>query len=212
MRAIFGADEPESGDIYLRGSDRPARIHSPRDAVRCGIALLTENRKEQGLLLPLSVRINATLAGIMDLVLPGGWIPQGRERNDTRQLIDMLDIRCRSTEQTAETLSGGNQQKLVIARWLYRNCDIMLFDEPTRGIDVGAKFDIYGLMNDLASEGKGVVMVSSDLKELMAVCDRIAVMSNGHVARIFERDEYDREDIMAAALSEYGGDREEAAQ
>lgn len=211
MRAVFGADVPDSGTVYLRGSDRPTRIRSPRDAVRHGIALLTENRKEQGLLLPLSVRVNATLATLKQLALPGGWVPRHRERTVTERLIELLDIRCRSTKQRAENLSGGNQQKLVIARWLQCNCDVLLFDEPTRGIDVGAKFEIYRLLNDLAAEGKGIVMVSSDLKELMAVCDRIAVMSAGRLVKTFRRGEWDQESVMAAALSEYRGVAREAA-
>lgn len=205
MRAIFGADTRDSGEIYLHGSEEPARIKSPRDAVRQGIALLTEDRKEQGLLLPLSVRVNTTLANLKKLAFRGGWIPRDQERDAAERLIRLLDIRCRSTEQSAENLSGGNQQKLVIARWIHRNCGILLFDEPTRGIDVGAKFEVYDLLHDLALDGKGIVMVSSDLKELLAVCDRIAVMSAGKLVRIFDRSEWDQESIMAAALSEYRG-------
>ena len=210
MRAIFGADVPDSGEIHLHGAEKPTRITSPRDAVRRGIALLTEDRKEQGLLLPLSVRVNATLANLKKLASRGGWIPRNDERQAAERLIRLLDIRCRSTEQSAESLSGGNQQKLIIARWIYRNCDILLFDEPTRGIDVGAKFEVYDLLHDLALEGKGIVMVSSDLKELLAVCDRIAVMSAGKLVRVFDRSEWDQESIMAAALSEYRGTGGEA--
>jgi len=203
MRAIYGADAPESGEIYLHGKDVPAPISSPSDAVRRGMAMLTEDRKEQGLFLPMSVRENATLSNLRNLATFRSWIPHDREREATERLIELLDIRCRSTEQSARNLSGGNQQKLIIARWIYRNCDILLFDEPTRGIDVGAKFDVYDLLDNLANQEKGIVMVSSDLKELLAVCDRIAVMSDGRLVRVFNRSDCNQETLMAAALSEY---------
>jgi len=206
MRAIFGADRPDAGCVYLRGSDKPARIRAPRDAVRHGIALLTENRKTQALLLPLPVRINATLTRLTGVTGPGGYIRPGAERAVTDRLIRMISIRCRSGEQTAGELSGGNQQKVVIARWIYRDSDVLIFDEPTRGIDVGAKFDIYRLLGDLAADGKAVIVVSSDLKELLAISDRIAVMSAGRLAAIFERGQWTRDEIMAAALSGYGAD------
>jgi ribose transport system ATP-binding protein len=120
--------------------------------------------------------------------------------------IGALSVRCSSTEQTVGELSGGNQQKVVIAKWMYRDCDILIFDEPTRGIDVGAKFEIYHMLADLATEGKAILFVSSDLKELMAVCDRIMVMSAGRVAATFDRGQWSEEEIMSAAFSEYIGD------
>ena len=205
MRAIFGADRPDAGQVYLRGSTRPAKIGSPSDAVRCGIALLTEDRKEQGLLLPLPVRCNVTLARLRELARPGGWIRSSQEKAVAERMAGMLSIRCRSTEQTAAELSGGNQQKLVIAKWLYRDCDVLIFDEPTRGIDVGAKFEIYRLLADLAGRGKAIIVVSSDMQELLAVCDRIAVMSAGRLAAVFDREDFDQDRIMAAALSGYAG-------
>ena len=203
MRAIFGADERDAGRIYLHGSAVPERIRSPRDAVRRGIALLTEDRKGQGLLLPLSVRVNITLVHLLPVTWARAWIRSGEERAVTDRLARMISLRCRSGEQTAAELSGGNQQKLVVARWIYRDCDILLFDEPTRGIDVGAKFEIYRLLTDLAERGKAIIFISSDLKELLAVCDRIAVMSAGRLAAIFQRGQWSQDKIMAAALSEY---------
>ncbi len=211
MRAIFGADRADSGRVYLRGSDKPATIRSPRDAVRQGIALLTEDRKTQGLLLPLSVRVNATLTRMAGVTGLCGCIRPGVERAAVDRLIRMLSVRCSSREQAAVDLSGGNQQKVVIARWIYRNSDVLIFDEPTRGIDVGAKFEIYNLLSDLASEGKAVIVVSSDLKELLAISDRVAVMSDGKLAETFQREQWSRDDIMAAALSEYGAQRTTAA-
>jgi len=202
MRAIFGADPPEAGAIYLHGGDRPARIRKPSDAVRNRIALLTEDRKEQGLFLPLPVRANISIARLCN-VSRLGWIKPACERQVARQYIDALGIRAWSMEQPVGQLSGGNQQKVVIAKWLFRDCDILIFDEPTRGIDVGAKFEIYRMLAELAGRGKAILFVSSDLKELMAVCNRILVMSAGRVAGVFERDQWTEETITAAAFSGY---------
>jgi len=201
MRAIFGADLREAGEIWLFG--KPASIRSPREAVRRGMALLTENRKEQGLLLPLTVRANITLSrlGVVSKAL--GWIKRGREAAEASAWADKLSVRCTSIEQPASELSGGNQQKIIMARWLFRDCDILIFDEPTRGIDVGAKFEIYQLLSRLADQGKAVIMVSSDLRELMGLCDRIAVMSAGRIAGIYRRGEWTQDKIMNSALSGY---------
>ncbi len=210
MRAIFGADPPEAGAVYLYGSCEPARIRTPSDAVRHGIALLTEDRKEQGLFLPLPVRANVSITRLERLSRLG-WIDPAQEQRIARQYVDSLGIKCWSVEQLVGQLSGGNQQKVVIAKWLFRDCDILIFDEPTRGIDVGAKFEIYRMLNDLARQGKAILFVSSDLKELMAVCHRILVMSAGRVAGDFARGQWTQEAIMAAAFSEYvktpGGSR-----
>lgn len=202
MRAVFGADRADSGQIYLYGQSEPAKIRSPRKAVRNGIAFLTEDRKEQGLLLSLPVRANISLMRLRD-TSRFGWMDVSRERSVADRYVDAISIRCSSTEQTVDELSGGNQQKVVIAKWIYKDCDVLIFDEPTKGIDVGAKFEIYNMLGELADKGKAVIFVSSDLKELMAVCDRIMVMSAGLVAATFSRDEWSREKIMAAALSEY---------
>jgi len=202
MRALFGADRPDSGEIYLYEASEPVKIRTPRDAVRNGIAFLTEDRKQQGLFLPLPVRMNISLTRLRD-VSRVGWINTSKERSVAGRYVDMLAVRCSSTEQKVGELSGGNQQKVVIAKWLYRNCDILIFDEPTRGIDVGAKFEIYHMLADLAEKGKVIIFVSSDLKELMAICDRIAVMSAGRLINIFNKDEWSEEKIMSAAFSEY---------
>lgn len=201
MRLIFGADHAEAGEVYLHGSTAPARINSPRDAVCAGIALLTENRKEQGLLPPLPIRANITLARLDAVSGPAGWIAPNLETRAAERWSGALQVRCGSVEQPVGELSGGNQQKVLIGRWLHRDCDILIFDEPTRGIDVGAKFEIYQWLVRLAREGKAVIMVSSDLKELLAVCDRIAVMSAGRLAATFDRSEWSQDKIMAAALS-----------
>jgi ribose transport system ATP-binding protein len=206
MRLIFGADRPDNGSIYLHGSATPAKIRSPRDAVRQGIALLTEDRKQQGLLLPLSIRANTTLVRMRGVSRLGGWISSTQEQAAAERYTRSLAVKCRSSAQTVMELSGGNQQKVIMARWLYRDCDILIFDEPTRGIDVGAKFEIYQLLSNLAQQGKAILVVSSDLPELLAISDRIAVMSAGRLAAIFPRDEFSQDTIMTAALSGYRAD------
>lgn len=202
MRAIFAADRPDAGQIYLRGSSRPAKITRPSDAVRSSIAFLTEDRKEQGLLLPLSVRVNISLTRLLD-VSRFGWINTSREREVASKYGGVLSLRYSSPEQPCSQLSGGNQQKVVIAKWLYKDSDVLIFDEPTRGIDVGTKFEIYRLLAELAEKGKAIILVSSNLKELMAVCDRIAVMSAGRLVATFSPDQWTEEKIIAAAFSQY---------
>ncbi len=202
MRAIFGADRITSGQIFLHGADRPTRIGSPRQAVANGIALIPENRKEEGLFLPLGLDRNISLPSLAHL-FPDAVVRPARERRLAERYTDALRVKCSGVDQTVGTLSGGNQQKVVIAKWLARNCDILIFDEPTRGIDVGAKFEIYHTLADLAERGKAVIMVSADLRELMAVCDRIAVLSEGRLAATFERGEFSEEKINAAAFSEH---------
>ncbi len=209
MRLIFGADPAETGKVFVGGSATPAWIRSPRDAVRFGMALITEDRRGQGLLLPLPVRANLTLGRLGQLAARAGWVWRARETSAAARLIQLLSIRCLSPEQPVAELSGGNQQKVVIGRWIDRNGRVLIFDEPTRGIDVGAKFEIYRLLVDLANQGKGVIVVSSDLKELLAICDRIAVMSAGRLAAVFDRSECDPDKIMTAALSGYVSSRKE---
>ncbi|MBM4038688.1 MAG: sugar ABC transporter ATP-binding protein [Planctomycetes bacterium] len=205
LRAIFGADRPDAGEVYLGASEAPARICSPRDAVRLGLALLTEDRKQQGLLLPLPVRHNVTLARLDAFAGPGGVLRGAAERHAAERLAGQLGLQCSSIEQPVAELSGGNQQKAVLAKWLHRDCRVLLLDEPTRGVDVGAKFAIYGLLAGLAEGGKAIVMASSDLLELLAVCDRIAVMSAGRLAATFARGEATQDRIMQAALSGHVG-------
>jgi len=202
MRLIFGADSLDAGAIYLHDGADPAPIRRPCDAVRRGVALLTEDRKEQGLFLSLPIRANVSIAHLKG-VSTLGWLDAGSERAVAKRYVESLDIRCSSSEQMVGQLSGGNQQKVVIAKWLHRDCDILIFDEPTRGIDVGAKFEIYRMLAALAQQGKAILFVSSDLKELMAISHRIMVLSAGRVAGTFSRDDWSKERIMSAAFSEY---------
>ncbi len=209
MRAVFGADRADGGQVYLHESSEPTPIRAPSDAVRNGIALLTEDRKGQGLLLGLAVRDNISLARLSE-VSRFGWVNRSRERAVAKEYIDTLSVRCSSCEQQVRQLSGGNQQKVVIAKWMFRNCDILIFDEPTRGIDVGAKFEIYRMLAELAEKGRAIIFVSSDLKELMAICDRIMVFSAGRIAATFDRGQWSQEKIMSAAFSGYiGGSNED---
>ena len=200
LRTVFGADQPESGKVFRGESSDHLRIDGPRDAVRAGIGMIPEDRKQHGLLLPQSVRVNGTLAHLSVATRPKGWIRRMRETRVAKRLVDELNIQTSSVEQPVVELSGGNQQKVVMARWLLRACDVLLFDEPTRGIDVAAKQVVYRLISALAAQGKAVVVVSSELRELMALCDRIAVLSASRLTATFARDEWTEERIMAAAI------------
>jgi len=202
LRLIFGADRADHGDVFIGDQSEAADIRSPKHAIAAGIAMITEDRKSQGLLLPQSIAVNTTLARLGD-VSKMGLLDGDAEADVAGDYIKRLRIRSRDGAQAAGELSGGNQQKVVIARWLYRDCPIMLFDEPARGIDIGAKFDIYKLMADLSRQGKGLLIVSSDLRELMLICDRIAVMSAGKLVDTFERGQWSQEAILASAFSGY---------
>ena len=201
LRALFGADRAESGRVLVGDPLVPVRIDGPRDAVRAGIGLIPEDRKAHGLLLARSVALNATLGRLTTVARRGGWIDRRAERMLAVELCDRLGVRRTSVEQPVAELSGGNQQKVVIARWLARDCDVLLFDEPTRGIDVAAKETVYRLLDELAGAGKALVVASSEVEELLTLCDRIAVMSAGQLVTIFERGEWTQERIMAAAFS-----------
>ncbi len=178
LRLIFGADRRDRGTIAIDGE--PVRIGSPRDAIAAGMAFLTEDRKGQGLVLSQSVRANFALPNLRHWSR-WGWIDQRAERTALAQHVDRLRIRLASTEQPVGTLSGGNQQKIVLAKWLEHRCRVVLFDEPTRGIDVGAKYEIYQLINTLAEQGKAILLVSSELPEVLGMADRILVMHEGRI-------------------------------
>ncbi|MGH8782607.1 sugar ABC transporter ATP-binding protein [Paraburkholderia sp.] len=206
MRAIYGADLKDRGTVSLARNPgetpQPVEIASPADAVRAGIALITEDRKGEGLLLPQPIAANVSL-GNVGSVARHGIVDTKCENALAQRQIDAMRIRTSGPAQAVGELSGGNQQKVVIGRWLARDCRVLLFDEPTRGIDVGAKFDIYGLMGALAREGRALVVVSSDLRELMLICDRIGVMSAGRMTGIFARDEWSQDALLAAAFAGY---------
>lgn len=197
-RLIFGADKRESGRILLDGHE--LKIRNPRDAIANGICLLTEDRKAQGLVLKLSARENFALPNLPNWSRLG-LVNNQIEKQRFGERVANLKIRLSSPDQKAESLSGGNQQKLLVARWLETNFKVIIFDEPTRGIDVGAKYEMYLLINELAISGKAVIVISSDLPEVLGVCDRIIVMKSGHIAgEIKSTKEATQEDIMALAV------------
>jgi ribose transport system ATP-binding protein len=207
LRTIFGADRADSGAIYLDGSRRPVLFGQPREAVLAGIGMVTEDRKTEGLFAPLSVRTNLTLGKLSRYRNLLGWIDRRAEVTASELIGRQVRLRCRSAEQPVGQLSGGNQQKVVVGRWLLREPEVFLFDEPTRGIDVAAKFSIYHLIDDLAARGKGIVVASSEVEELMLICDRIAVMSAGRLVETFDRGTWTQEKLLAAAFAGYSGIR-----
>jgi ribose transport system ATP-binding protein len=204
VRLLFGADRKEAGEIFLDGSNTPATLRSPAEAVAQGVGLITEDRKTLGLLSQKSIEVNLTIANLA-AVSRRGWIDAAGEKNTAEHWLRRLAIRARSAVQPIDELSGGNQQKVLLARWLHRDCRILLLDEPTRGVDVGARSDIYKELDALAAAGKALLIVSSDLRELMSICDRIAVMSAGTLVQTFERGEWTEENLLAAAFALHRG-------
>jgi ribose transport system ATP-binding protein len=195
-RAIFGADRITGGTIHLHG--KPITVKSPQDAIRHGIGLLTEDRKNQGLVLGMSVRENISMAKLKDLC-KGPFVRRGEERKVAENYVEELRIKTPSVEQVTQNLSGGNQQKVVLAKWLFTQSKVLIFDEPTRGIDVGAKVEIYRLMNDLVRQGVGVLMISSELPEVIGMCDRVLVMHEGRITGELPRRSMNQEAIMTLA-------------
>jgi ribose transport system ATP-binding protein len=193
-RAVFGADRSNSGTIELHG--RQVSVRSPREAIRHGIAYLSEDRKQDGLALGMSVAANITLSNVGRISSRMGFLRFDEETSIARRYVHDLTIRTPSVEQIVRNLSGGNQQKVVIGKWLYRGSKVLFFDEPTRGIDVGAKFAIYGLMDRLAADGVGVVLISSELPELLGMTDRIAVFHEGRITAVLETSKTNQEEIM----------------
>ncbi len=199
VRLIFGADAPDSGKIFVNGIE--AKIRSPRHAIKHRICLLTEDRKTQGLILNHSGRENFGLPNLAHFS-GGPFIDQRKERNAFSRYVDELAIKIADYETPVSNLSGGNQQKIVLAKWLQANADIIIFDEPTRGIDVGAKYEIYLLINKLAEAGKSILFVSSELPELIGMCGRIIVMHQGRIAgEIKDPSTANQEDIIKMGIA-----------
>jgi ribose transport system ATP-binding protein len=196
-RLIFGADRKDAGDVYVNGER--VEIGNPAQAVGMGIAYLSEDRKRDGLTLGLDLETNVTLAALSRFLRSLGQVDTGKVRAATEQRVEDLDIRTPSTRQKARNLSGGNQQKVVIAKWLTAEMDILIFDEPTRGIDVGAKQEIYHLLNELAAAGKSIIMISSELPEILRMSHRVIVMCEGRLTGELSADEADQEKIMTLA-------------
>ena len=195
-RALFGADPKESGDIYVNG--KKVDIRSPKDAVALGIGYLSEDRKRYGIVVDKSVAENSTMAHLKNFV-KGLFIDKRKEEDATQDYIKRLNTKTPSTDQLVVNLSGGNQQKVVLAKWLVKDCDILIFDEPTRGIDVGAKSEIYHLMNELVAQGKSIIMISSEMTEILRMSDRIVVMCEGKKTAEIDIAGATQESIMHAA-------------
>lgn len=198
-RAIFGADPKESGDIYING--QKVTINNPQDAVKCGIGYLSEDRKRFGIVVQKTVAENSTMA-CLENYMSGIFINKKAERKVAEEYVESLATKTPSVEQLVVNLSGGNQQKVVIAKWLINDCDILIFDEPTRGIDVGAKNEIYKLMSRLAGDGKSIIMISSEMTEILRMSDRIVVMCEGRKTGEVKIEEATQEVIMNLATRE----------
>jgi ribose transport system ATP-binding protein len=196
-RAIFGADPLDAGEISVRG--KTVKINSPTDAVALGIGYLSEDRKHFGLATGLDVETNIVLSSLRSFVSRSGMLDQAAIHKTAKAYVEQLDIRTPSVEQLVRLLSGGNQQKIVIAKWLLRDCDILFFDEPTRGIDIGAKNEIYKLLHSLAEQGKAIVMISSELPEILRMSHRILVMCEGRLTGELAARDATQENIMQLA-------------
>ena len=199
VKMIFGAEHRTGGTLHIEG--REVRIAHPGDAIAAGLCLLTEDRQKSGLILQHSVRWNTFMTRMANS--SGPWINEREEAKVVRRYVDAIGVRTPHLDQEARFLSGGNQQKVVLAKWLLVDSNILIFDEPTRGIDIGAKAEIYKLMIDLARRGKYILMVSSEMPELIAMCDRVIVMRLGRIVREIEREDLSEERILAYSI---GGD------
>lgn len=201
VETIFGMAPKTAGEIYI--CNEKARIRSPKDAIEYQIALITEDRKRTGLNLSANVRENISLAALRNLAR-AGLIDRRKEKQVVQEYIEQLKIKTPGAETLVSNLSGGNQQKVVLAKWLLNGPEIIIFDEPTRGIDVGAKRDIYLLINELAKQGKAIIVISSEMAEVMGISDRILVMCEGRITGELNRDEFSQERIMAYASRKEG--------
>jgi ABC-type sugar transport system ATPase subunit len=193
MKCIFGLDSFEQGEIFVNGEK--TTIKNPNDAIRNRIAYVTENRKEEGLFLNQSVRYNITIK-IMHEFIKFFKVDSNYENNETNNYIKELSIKTPSPDQEVKNLSGGNQQKVLISRWLATKPKVLILDEPTRGVDVGAKAEIYSIMNRLVKEGVSIIMISSELPEVINMSDRVAVMCKGKIQTILNKERFSQETIM----------------
>jgi ribose transport system ATP-binding protein len=200
-RAVFGADRPDTGTVELDGE--ALRIHGPRDAIDAGIGYVTEDRKGDGLALQLAVQPNITLASVPG---PAAWIDRGAEAEHAKRRVDQLDIRTPSLKRPVEALSGGNQQKVVVAKWLETDARVLIFDEPARGVDVGSKAELFRLIGELAADGRAIVLISSYTPELINMCDRILVLRDGAIIGELEPGDFSEERIAGLATGVESGE------
>ena len=207
-RAIFGADPLNSGDVIMNG--RRLSLKSPSDAIEAGIAYLSENRKEEGLAVKMQLAENVTMANVQEISQRFGVLSRSREMEVAKRYVKDLDIRTPSLSQVVNNLSGGNQQKTVVAKWLFCDSKVLIFDEPTRGIDVGAKYAIYELIGALAREGRGIIMISSDLPEILGLTDRLLVLHEGSLVATLTTAETTQEEILTYAAGLATADKGDA--
>jgi rhamnose transport system ATP-binding protein len=200
--ALFGIAPADGGEIELDGA--PVTVSSPRDAMALGIAYSTEDRRQLGLIMPLSIAANVSLPSLPRFLTSAGIVRRAEERATAETFRQRLSIRAPSVDTPASSLSGGNQQKVVISKWLETNPKVMILDEPTRGIDVGAKVEVHQLIDDLAARGMAIILISSDLPEVLAMSDRILVMREGRQMAIFDHDEASQQRVLAAAMGQPG--------
>ena len=197
MQALFGITKPDSGEVYLKG--QKVEFKKPVDAIKNGLAYVTEDRKGEGLVLPMSIAHNITLPSMKELSRKI-FIKQKEEKDRVGKEITDLKVKTTSPNLAVKNLSGGNQQKVVLAKWMLKNPDVIIFDEPTRGIDVGAKAEIYKLMNEFVAEGKAIIMISSELPEAMGMSDRILVLSNHTMSGELSKNEFNQKSLMKLAM------------
>ena len=203
VRLIFGADARDGGDIFVKG--KKVKITSPADAVLAGMALVPEDRKHQGVILDMPILTNTTMARIASVVNVAGFIRRSAEKAIVGDLSRRLRLKAASLEAPVSSLSGGNQQKVVLAKWFHAGADVVILDEPTRGVDVGAKTEIYALIEGLAAAGKAVLVISSEHQELFGLCDRVLVMAEGAIQGTLERDQYSEERLLTLAMTHRPG-------
>ena len=196
MRSVFGLDPHQAGTVKING--KAVDIRSAGDSIKNGLIMLSESRRDDGIIPVRSVQENATLAALGKYIF-GGYTHKGKEKKEVKEMFSKMNVKTPSLETAISTLSGGNQQKVLLARWMLCDPEVMILDEPTRGIDVGAKYEIYKLMSDIVKEGKAVVMVSSELPELIGMCDRIYIMCQGKIAGCITKEEFSQERIMKFA-------------
>lgn len=203
MRAIFGADKKESGEIIFMGQNENFR--SPKEAVKKGLGLLSEDRKKEGVLLDQSIRINTTLSSLPK-VTQSGWLNMKKDKTLAGEVLGQLTTKYASLEDPTSSLSGGNQQKVSLAKWLVADCKCIILDEPTRGVDVGAKVEIYKNINDLAESGVAIVMVSSEMTEIIGMCDRALIMRQGEVTGELNKEELSEERMIRLSMGVTGNE------
>jgi len=208
LQGIFGMNRVVSGTVLVGG--KPAVIRHPSDAIRLGIGLVPENRKEQGAFLHLSVLDNMTMVNLRELTFKSGFLNNRLRKVKSREYVDALAVKTPGISQIAVNLSGGNQQKTILARWLMNRPSILFLDEPTHGIDIGAKTEIYRLIDDLVKQGVSIILLSSELPEVLTLCDRIMVMHNGEIRGTLTHDEADQVKIMSLTVKDAAESRQYA--